>query len=96
MIGQPKLGELIDAGSTIVIECVTLEWNPTPQVTWTKDGSILDTESESETIQNFEITVSNNGSQTKSILTIQVCLFFTNLSLLYLKVYICKIKLCLL
>lgn len=73
MIGQPTAGELIDEGSTIIIECVTQEGNPAPQVTWTKDGSNLDTQS--EIFQNVEIAGSYNTSRMKSIITIQVSIF---------------------
>ena len=73
MTGAPALGELIDEGSTIAVECITDEGNPTPQVTWTRNGSNLDLETES--VQNIEIEGEYNATKKKSILTIQVCIF---------------------
>ena len=73
MSGAPAAGELVDENSTIVIECVTDEGNPTPQVSWTKNGSNLDTES--ETFQNVEIAGLYDTYRMKSILRIQVSIF---------------------
>ena len=73
MSGAPAAGELVDESSTIVIECVTDEGNPTPQVSWTKNGSNLNTES--ETFQNVEIAGSYDTNRMKSILQIQVSIF---------------------
>ena len=70
MSGAPALGEIIDEGATIAVECVTYEGNPIPEVTWTKDGKSLDYESES--IQNVEI---EGEYKVRSILTVQVCIF---------------------
>ena len=73
MTGAPAAGELIDEGTTIAVECVTAEENPTPQITWTRNGSNLDLETES--VQNIEIEGENNANKKKSILTVQVCIF---------------------
>ena len=73
MSGAPALGELIDEGTTIAVECVTDEGNPTPHVTWTRNGSNLDLETES--VQNIEIEGDYNANKMKSILTIRVCIF---------------------
>ena len=73
MTGAPAVGELIDEGTTIAVECLTDEGNPTPQVTWTKNGSNLDLETES--VQNIEIEGDYNANKKKSILTIQVYIF---------------------
>ena len=73
MFGAPGVGELIDEGTSIAVECVTDEGNPTPQVTWTRNGSNLDLETES--VENIEIDGDYNANKKTSILTIQVCIF---------------------
>ena len=70
MSGEPEVGEWVEEGTTVVVECVTDEGNPTPQVTWTRDEANLDPLTES--VQNFEVAGRYNSNIRRSVLIIQV------------------------
>ena len=72
MSGAPEVGEWTDEGTTVIVECVTDESNPTAEVTWIRDEANLDPLTES--IQNFEVAGRYNSNIRRSVLTIQVIL----------------------
>ena len=74
MSGTPTVGELIDEGLTISVACVTGEGNPTPQVTWTREGSNLD--SATDSVDNLEVAGRYSSPKMTSTLTIEVIKFY--------------------
>ena len=70
MSGEPEVGEWVEEGTTVVVECVTEEGNPTPKVTWKRDEANIDPLTES--IQNFEVAGRYNSNIKRSVLTAQV------------------------
>ena len=74
MSGTPTVGELIDEVLTIAVECVTDEGNPTPQVTWTREGSNLD--SMTDSVENLEVAGRYSSQKMTSTVTIEVITFY--------------------
>ena len=74
MSGTPTVGELTDEGLTIAVECVTDEGNPTPQVTWTREGSNLD--SMTDSVENLEVAGRYNSHKMTSTVTFEVIMFY--------------------
>ena len=70
MSGKPEVEEWVEEGTTVVVQCVTDEGNPTPQITWTREEANLDPLTES--VQNFEVAGRYNSNIRRSVLTIQV------------------------
>ena len=69
MFGAPEVGE----GKTVSVACVTDEGNPIPQVTWTRDGSNLN--SETDSIDNLEVAGRYSSRKMTSTLIIEVITF---------------------
>ena len=86
MSGEPDVGEWTEEGTTVIVECVTDESNPTAEVTWTRDEANLDPLTES--VQNFEVAGRYNSNIRRSVLTIQV-IFKATISLF---TQYCKLK----
>ena len=70
MSGEPEVGKWVEEGTTVLVECVTDEGNPTPEVIWTRDEANIDPLTES--VQNFEVAGRYNSNIRRSVLTMQV------------------------
>ena len=71
MSSATDLNQLVSEGGSITVECITDTGNPTPTISWTKDGESLVSTASEIIVPSSEDGV-YNAQKTKSLLTIQV------------------------